>query len=861
MEPIGIYPAVGELIAQSRSGDREAFGRIVRQYQGIVSGVTFGILGDFHKSEDIAQETFLVAWHKLDELREIEKLSGWLCGIARNLARQHLTRLPRVRVVPVSQTEEIAEHKNDPAELLAKQEQNRLIWGALEKIPEKYRIPLVLFYRSGQSIAEIAAALEISENALNVRLTRARKFLRKELEKQVAGSIADSGPGELFSLAVIAALPVAAGMTSAGKAMAATVIGAESTIAAAGMATAPESGTPGATLFGTTTFWLAAQPVLYALGLIVSYALWVVGAVPGIWFSIRNAPTLRARRFLVLVSLWAHLLFATWCFLVALGTILFHGLGIIFGRGSFYYTTEVIAIIVCCFFWIFVAVHAVATMFRYRLVVREDAGLVTPKKPLPLEESPFSFRRIEKIYRNCFNTFLVYFGLICLFIVFDLCKTVFHDQNFSSTFGQLSKYFSYYGTQLLLLSSLFLLVFRKVHRHFLAIVKDEESFAASPPLVTRDTPYWTRVWIEWNVSFGVFLVAAMVGFLTMIRYVLYFPLGTCCTLLLISAGSFVVAMLSARFSPFRWLINVAGAFAIICVAGRVFFHFHMHRKVWDYFKMPDDWPQFYAFGIFNLFIMFTVFMILVYGGLSLKRKWSGMQTQSRTGRRTALVYAVGLILILSGALLFQSRAKLSFYWFSGVIGYSRNSTPSEQDVRKSVDYFCEAFRMTPEVSQDRGVSMLLMSGTLWRCHDAQPAAVIDGFDRVIAVVEKEIDEKNTSYQWRRLVNERGCVRFLHGDYRGAIADFSRIADRIPLPHLLYNRGYAHEKLGEIDAAIADYSAAIEQIEKYDYNRNYESFCLPRETNAQTRNLFHASLPGVSAEELKAIRDNLRKPQS
>ena len=64
------------LIEKSRLGDRNSFGQIVRQYQGIVSGIVYGILGDFHKSEDIAQETFLVAWRKLEELRDVEKLPG-----------------------------------------------------------------------------------------------------------------------------------------------------------------------------------------------------------------------------------------------------------------------------------------------------------------------------------------------------------------------------------------------------------------------------------------------------------------------------------------------------------------------------------------------------------------------------------------------------------------------------------------------------------------------------------------------------------------------------------------------------------------------------------------------------------------
>ena len=445
METANFHGALGELIAQSRNGDCEAFGQIVRQYQRIVSGVTFGILGDFHKSEDIAQETFLVAWKKLDELSEIEKFPAWLCGIAKNLANQYRVKLPKIHVVPVSQTE-IAEHKNDPAELLAKQEQNRLIWGALEKIPEKYRIPLVLFYRSGQSVSEIAAVLELSENALNVRLTRARRYLRKELEKQVAGTIADSGPGELFSLAVIAALPAVATMTSAGKTIAATVLGTESTLAAAGMVVAPKSGCGSASFSGTALFWNSIQSFFLAVGFVVACFFWIIGAIPGIWFSIRNAPTLRARRYLVLASLRAHLIFAAWCFCVAFGCILIHGITSLLGQfknhGSFYHNTEFLAFLGCWFFGIVTALFVIVTPFRYRRIVREDTGLVEPKKPLPLEESPLSFRRIEKSYRRIYNTFLVMLPVIFLIVLFDVYKIVFYDQHSPNAFTHWTKFFS-----------------------------------------------------------------------------------------------------------------------------------------------------------------------------------------------------------------------------------------------------------------------------------------------------------------------------------------------------------------------------------------------------------------------------------
>jgi RNA polymerase sigma factor (sigma-70 family) len=304
------------LIEKSRRGDRDAFGQIVRQYQGIVSGVIYGILGDFHKSEDIAQETFLIAWKKLDELREVEKLPGWLCGIARNLANHYRVRQPKIQPVSLTEAAEIAGQKDDPARIFAQSEQNQLIWAALEKIPEKYRIPLVLYYRSEKSLSEIADALELSKDVLSMRLTRARKYLRRELEKQVEGAIAANGPGEFFSLAVIAALPTLAAISTAGKAVAGTAIGTETTFAASSMVVPQKWGLTGTALFGTSLFGMYVASVLNLVSLTFFCLFFMLAAVPGIWFSVRNSPTLRTRRYLILCSLRAHLLIAFFAFLV-----------------------------------------------------------------------------------------------------------------------------------------------------------------------------------------------------------------------------------------------------------------------------------------------------------------------------------------------------------------------------------------------------------------------------------------------------------------------------------------------------------------------------------------------------------------
>jgi hypothetical protein len=74
-----------ELVSESLSGNRDAFGRIVAQYQSLICSLAYCVTGSLSQSEDLAQETFLAAWKQLADLREPHKLRAWLCGIARNL--------------------------------------------------------------------------------------------------------------------------------------------------------------------------------------------------------------------------------------------------------------------------------------------------------------------------------------------------------------------------------------------------------------------------------------------------------------------------------------------------------------------------------------------------------------------------------------------------------------------------------------------------------------------------------------------------------------------------------------------------------------------------------------------------------
>jgi hypothetical protein len=97
-------------------------------------------------------------------------------------------------------------------------EEEAILWRSLERIPEIYREPLVLFYREHQSINNVATALELSEDAVKQRLSRGRKLLAEEVAAFVEGALARTNPGKVFTLGVLAALPIA--LTTSAKAAA-----------------------------------------------------------------------------------------------------------------------------------------------------------------------------------------------------------------------------------------------------------------------------------------------------------------------------------------------------------------------------------------------------------------------------------------------------------------------------------------------------------------------------------------------------------------------------------------------------------------------------------------------------------------
>lgn len=288
--PAAAVPDDAQLVALCREGDREAFGRIVVRYQGVVCGLAYSATGNLARSEDLAQETFLAAWGRIGELREPAKLRAWLCGIARNLARNSFRRRDPVRgAEPIDEAHALAAPAPDPSEEAVSAEEAAILWRSLERIPETYREPLVLFYRGGRSVEGVAAELELSEEAVRQRLSRGRKLLQAEVASFVEGALRRSAPGRAFAAGVMAGLPVAA--ASGGAA-----------------AVAAKGGTAAKTAAGAAWIGVFAGPLLALLGGYLGYRV-----------GMESARTEDDRRFVrdFTRRLWACILFG-WATLVPL---------------------------------------------------------------------------------------------------------------------------------------------------------------------------------------------------------------------------------------------------------------------------------------------------------------------------------------------------------------------------------------------------------------------------------------------------------------------------------------------------------------------------------------------------------------
>ena len=174
------------LVRDCQRGDRAAFEELVRRTGRLVFARLYLDTGDSHRAEDLAQETFLIAWQKIGQMTEPSGFRAWLLTIARTVAinaQRYDSRKKRSGLRLASETTESPDPLPEPAAAADLTEQRQRALEALRSLPEAYRLPLMLRYLEGSDYQAISQKLALSNGSLRGLLQRGLNLLREKLKQ------------------------------------------------------------------------------------------------------------------------------------------------------------------------------------------------------------------------------------------------------------------------------------------------------------------------------------------------------------------------------------------------------------------------------------------------------------------------------------------------------------------------------------------------------------------------------------------------------------------------------------------------------------------------------------------------------
>ena len=168
-----------ELVRRTLAGDSSAFGELVEAHAAVVYRVAARVAGP-DEADDVAQDAFLRAYHRLDRFRGESPFRAWLLRIVHNTA---VNAVVKRRPEPVGAGEDLPDHSERgpvqrlPARELEERERRRRLELKLTELRSEHRVVLVLRDVEGLSYEEIAVATESPLGSVKGRLSRARNEL------------------------------------------------------------------------------------------------------------------------------------------------------------------------------------------------------------------------------------------------------------------------------------------------------------------------------------------------------------------------------------------------------------------------------------------------------------------------------------------------------------------------------------------------------------------------------------------------------------------------------------------------------------------------------------------------------------
>lgn len=177
-------PSDEELLDRARSGDAQAFARLVERYEGSVAATVIGMLGPGPEADDVGQETFIRFYNHMDQFRGEARLGTYLTRIAINQSLKALRRRKRRTGRLLSRDDDDAfadEPTTDGDDAIDTHEQVELVHRALKHLSDQHRAVVVLRMLEGYSTKETAEILGVPDGTVMSRLYRAMDQLENLL--------------------------------------------------------------------------------------------------------------------------------------------------------------------------------------------------------------------------------------------------------------------------------------------------------------------------------------------------------------------------------------------------------------------------------------------------------------------------------------------------------------------------------------------------------------------------------------------------------------------------------------------------------------------------------------------------------
>ncbi|MCP5350160.1 MAG: RNA polymerase sigma factor RpoE [Oceanospirillaceae bacterium] len=177
------------LVQRVQRGDKKAFDLLVLKYQHKIMSLVSRFIRDHAEVQDVTQEAFIKAYRALPNFRGESQFYTWLYRIAINTAKNHLVSMGRrppafgVELDDEEQfsSDEALKDNATPDNLIARDQLQSVVFGAIEKLPEELKVAITLRELDGMSYEEIAEAMQCPIGTVRSRIFRARESVDKAM--------------------------------------------------------------------------------------------------------------------------------------------------------------------------------------------------------------------------------------------------------------------------------------------------------------------------------------------------------------------------------------------------------------------------------------------------------------------------------------------------------------------------------------------------------------------------------------------------------------------------------------------------------------------------------------------------------